>query len=475
MGRFGGRWPRRLVALTVAGWALTVSAPAMAADPFVWAPAQKIGVDSLGGVSCPSPRLCVAVDDQGTVLSTPDPGAGGAWASSVVDAGHSLSAVTCPSIALCVALDDAGDVVSSPRPAGGQPGWRVVQVDSSLNPSLGGVLLQGLSCHGPHLCVATDAAGNVVTSTHPSGPEPWTVTHVDDGIAYACRPGGDTGPECQPALESVSCPSASLCVAVDDAGYVITSHDPTGGGATWKGASTGSSVPMSEAFTGVSCPSVSLCVAADADGQVVTWNPSSLGSKPKQASVDPTSGLFGVWCHSVSLCFAGDLYVSTRPAGGAPSWTRAEIGFSDASDVSCPSASMCLVVEGNGKVIVGSTVTRLRADLLRQLAPLGPGARIATLVKHNGYSFSFRAPTPGRVALSWYVVPSGARASAPVLLAAAERSFVTHRVQTIRITLSGAGRGLLARARHLRLTARATLRAARGATITAVRAVTLSR
>jgi hypothetical protein len=477
--RLAGRLTRVLVCLAVAGSALTVAAQAIAADPFVWAPAQKIDVDSLGGLSCPSATLCVAVDNQGTALSTRDPGGGGPWKESLVDAANSMSNVSCPSVSLCVAIDDAGDVVISTRPTGGASAWQVHHVDSGSDPSMAGVLLQGLSCHATRLCVATDAAGNVVSTADPSGPGPWTVTHVDDGITYQCYHYGGTGPDCQPALESVSCPSVSLCVAVDNAGNVITSHDPTGGAAAWTGASTNSSIPMSEAFTGVSCPSVSLCVAAGANGQVVTWNPTSSRFKPTSAAVDPTSGLFGVWCHSVSLCFAGDLYVTTRPAGAASSWRRAEIGFSDASDVSCPSASMCLVVEGNGKVIVGTTVTRLKADLLEQLAPVGSAARIATLVKQGGYSSSFRAPTPGRIAISWFLIPRGARLAgdrpAPVLVAAAVKSFVKHRVQAVRIRLTADGKRLLRGARHVRLTAKGTLTTVRGTAITTARTFTLNR
>lgn len=458
----------------MAGLALGVAGRAKAADPFVWAPAQKIDVDSLGGLSCPSPTLCVAVDNEGTALTTTDPGGGGAWQAALVDADNSLSDVSCPSASLCVAIDDAGNVVTSVSPSGGPSAWQVRHVDSGLSPSMAGVLLQGLSCHGVRLCVATDAAGNVVSSADPSGAEPWTVAHVDNGLTYDCYRYGETGPACQPILESVSCPSVSLCVAVDNAGNVITSHDPTGGAAAWTGASPNSSVPLSEAFTGVSCPSVSLCVAAGAKGQVVTWNPSRPASKRTVAAVDPMSGLFGVWCRSVSLCFAGDLWVSRSPAGPARNWQRAEIGFSDASDVSCPTVSMCLVVEGNGKVIVGTTVTQLRAHLLGQLAPTGRASRIATLLKNNGYAYTFKAPTPGQISVSWYVSGAGVRhASAPV--ATAGQSFVKHRVQTVHVRLTSGGKRLLRAARHIRLTAKGTLRTARGTVITTARAFTLNR
>ena len=37
-------------------------------------------------------------------------------------------------------------------------------------------------------------------------------------------------------LNSISCPSTSLCVAVDGTGHVITSTNPTGGPSAWKPA-----------------------------------------------------------------------------------------------------------------------------------------------------------------------------------------------------------------------------------------------
>ena len=68
------------------------------------------------------------------------------------------------------------------------------------------------------------------------------------------------------ALRGVSCPSASLCVAVDDLTSVVTSTNPTGGAGAW----TVTNVAPAIGLRGVSCPSVSLCVAVDDSGNVVT-------------------------------------------------------------------------------------------------------------------------------------------------------------------------------------------------------------
>jgi hypothetical protein len=54
--------------------------------------------------------------------------------------------------------------------------------------------------------VAVDATGNALVSTDPSGGAgSWTVTRVD-------RVG---------SLNAVSCPSTSLCIAIDSTGHVV--------------------------------------------------------------------------------------------------------------------------------------------------------------------------------------------------------------------------------------------------------------
>ncbi len=64
-----------------------------------------------------------------------------------------------------------------------------------------------MSCLNSSLCVAVDGAGNVITSTNPTGAAAaWTVTHVDGSNM----------------MDGVSCPTTSLCVAVDFGGNVVT-------------------------------------------------------------------------------------------------------------------------------------------------------------------------------------------------------------------------------------------------------------
>ena len=94
-------------------------------------------------------------------------------------------------------------------PPGSRLTWAApVRVDNPA--SFHGVGLVGVSCVSSGLCVVADDNGNVVTSTNPTGgPSAWTVTNVDVSVSP-----NSNGPR----LIGVSCPTSSLCVAVDSAG-----------------------------------------------------------------------------------------------------------------------------------------------------------------------------------------------------------------------------------------------------------------
>ncbi len=113
-----------------------------------------------------------------------------------------------------------------------------------------------VSCPSTTLCVAVDAVGNVLTSSNPNGGTgAWTVTSV--------HPNNSNN-----GLTGVSCPSASLCVVSTVGGQVLTSTDPTGGASAW------TATKVDETTFGIpdaiSCPTTLLCVGADQEGNVVT-------------------------------------------------------------------------------------------------------------------------------------------------------------------------------------------------------------
>ena len=128
-----------------------------------------------------------------------------------------------------------------------------------------------------------------MTSIDPTGGAGvWTVTHIAAG-----------------GFSGVSCPSASLCVAVGAHG-VTSSTNPAGGAGAW--SSQESADPDGYSFDRVACASPSLCVATESDGKIAeSGDPTGgAGAWTGTKEVDGTEGLAGVSCPSESLCFATD-------------------------------------------------------------------------------------------------------------------------------------------------------------------------
>jgi hypothetical protein len=179
------------------------------------------------------------------------------------------------------------------------------------------------------------------------------------GSASTFLPWGSVGRVDTSRMIGLSCPSASLCVAIDSVGNVLTSGMPTGGRSTWKAATIDSGARIS----GLSCPSVSLCVAVDLDGDVFTSSDPADGAAAWTRSSSP-AGLAGLSCPSSSLCAAGGVagvFVSDDPAGGISAWTEAagaDIGPECGKEggecspatwtVSCASSSMCVAGDTYG-------------------------------------------------------------------------------------------------------------------------------
>src|SRR6266851_1903748 len=205
-------------------------------------------------VSCPTNGFCVAVGAAGSVTASSNPTAWTpAWAVTHVDGSNIMTGISCPISGLCVAVDQVGNVITSSNPTGGASAWTAVHVVASF--------LTGVSCPTVDLCVAVDESGNVVTSTKPGGgAAAWKVTNLNGGVMY--------GPHSMHS--SVSCPTGRFCVGLgndDEArGFEISSTDPTGGPTAWtRSIHIGGSI-----LNSVSCPSSNLCVAVSSWGDVVT-------------------------------------------------------------------------------------------------------------------------------------------------------------------------------------------------------------
>ncbi len=86
-------------------------------------------------LACPDSTYCLLVDSTGRAVEF-DPGGSGATTTSVIATGESLSGVACATPALCVAVDSAGDAFSG---AGKLPRTPV----ATRRPRVSGVALQG--------------------------------------------------------------------------------------------------------------------------------------------------------------------------------------------------------------------------------------------------------------------------------------------------------------------------------------------
>jgi hypothetical protein len=445
----------------------TVPGPTLAKGPLVWA--APIGIDGHGldGLACPSISLCVAVDNDGRVLSSTDPSGGARrWQSDDVDASNSFTALSCPSASVCVAVDGVGNAAATGDPAGPASAWTVARVDSSItepSPYGGGPgLLRGVSCPSVSFCVAVDSVGNAVYSSDPTGgAAAWGIAHIDNNSDYGCVGGGLT---CQAPLMGVACPSLALCSAVDFTGNVLQTTASSVPSA-WPSQAIGGAGPQS--LWSVSCPANSFCATVDGvSGDVISWNPvTHSGLTKHRLPIDA----FGIWCSSASLCLASgegpsgvaELVGSTNPGAKSPAWNATDFG--DINALSCPTQSTCLAADDEGEVIPGVTVKSLAAALRREA--IGGVPKIGALVRRRGYALRFTSPLSGQLKIEWRIDNT--------MLANASAGFTSPRKQTVRLKLTGNGRALLKAARRISVTATATYQTNTGAVVSK-RKLTLS-
>ncbi len=294
------------------------------------------------GLSCPSTALCVAVDGKGNAAtSSTSAGAAGTWSLAKVT--PAFAGVTCANGSLCLGISGAA-VVTSTDPAGAA--WaNPVPVDVAP--------LVGVSCDPTgSLCAALDSAGNVVSSTDPTGGAgQWHATS-------AAAPG---------ALTSISCPTFTLCVAVGQNGQAVYSTNPAATTPTWTTYTAGSTATL----LGLTCPSSTFCLATDGAGHVLTTTDPMLGVPWTQTVIPGETGaLYQPTCDpSVDRCAARDTagnVVTSGAPGSATSWSVNHVG-NPLTGLACPASGLCVATDGLG-------------DVYTSASPGTPGAWTATPV-----------------------------------------------------------------------------------------------
>ena len=243
--------------------------------------------NSLTAISCPTASFCAAVDDAGNLVWSRAPTGGRAkWSKPVrIDSASApaggpagLTAISCPSAKLCVATDGAptGNVIVSTNPTGGAKAWTAARIGGTN--SLGGTLAS-VYCVATTFCVATGSQ-HYYTADPAGGASAWHATG---------------GPTAGGVLASVVCPATTICVGVgygnSSVGLSDVTAKPTGGLTGWiTTAITGTPPAVGAGLVdSVGCPSAGFCVAVDGFDDTYTTTTPLTGGWVGGAAIRPKS------------------------------------------------------------------------------------------------------------------------------------------------------------------------------------------
>ncbi len=465
--RVGGRLGLVAVGIALCASAALASPQAASAAgntaPLLWTAPASVDTKPIDSLTCVSADLCVGVDRGGDVLwSTAPSGGARRWHTADVDGSTELTGVSCPAASLCVAVDAAGNAVTSTAPTAGRHAWTVTRIDTNTtqkNSDNGdSVLLRDVSCPSTSLCVAVDAVGDALTSTAPTaGSAAWVATHIDGNRTQDCT---GSGLACQPPLVGVSCPSTSECAAVDFAGNVLTSDHPSSAASPWSSATTDGGALSS--LYGVSCPTSAFCATVDGfAGKVITFDP-TVASRQLTRSL-PYS-LDGIWCPSRSLCLASveteggisGLLGSFDPASPDSTWRLSSLGGVNA--VACPRSDVCLAADDEGNIAAGVTTRSVDAELSTALLSRRRLPSIAKLDRTHRDRLTVSSAIASRISLRWVARLHGRR----IVAGSASARFSAPGKAHLTLLLSAAGRALFRAAKSVKVSATATFAASTG-------------
>jgi hypothetical protein len=343
------------------------------------------GATTLDGISCVSPRLCVAVGGAGAMALT-ERWTGGRW-SVVANRGRGgLDAVSCPSRSACEAV--GADVIE--RWNGKR--WSVAHKLRSEQS------LASVSCASATRCMAVGESFNESTDVN--------FAERYDGRRWARQPIPTPGGE-EDSLTGVSCVSARFCLAtgatIDDSYGDTLSVTERWNGSRWSIQNPANSIE-SQTLNDLSCAAANACVAVGtfttdlgADQPLVQrWNGHRWAVQFTARPRGARGGTFAaVSCSSRRVCDAvGSL--QTQQHGSHPlaeqlkgsRWrARRTVGFVGGASgalngVSCTAAGTCSAV-GDYINDTGTQETLAEretgGDWVVQPTPTRPGGTTSTL------------------------------------------------------------------------------------------------
>lgn len=372
------------------------------------APVARIAAAAFVAVAITASASAAAAPAASAAIATPWPAT--TSASPAAPAQNALEGVWCASASDCIAVGATSAIAGRGHPLAeiwNGKSWRTVPVRLPAGSTFGGLVR--LSCRSASFCVAAGEYG--------TGGTGHLLAEFWNGKTWSpTEPPAPAGVGDDTELVGVSCQSSRDCVAVggDDTGATTFAVIETWNGAKW--ARVKPPLPRGTSYSyleKVSCPSATYCVAVGQAGDpakvlVESWN----GAAWHVVSAPSPSGgfaeLVAVSCSSVASCVAvGGVLNPGSP--GTPSSTKALTetwngkkwaiatvpwpkGTADSilAGVSCPSKTYC--------VAVGNVGDNLEAGQLN--------AGKAVAVTWNGKSWALEpvpAPAKGKTSFLFSV------------------------------------------------------------------------
>jgi hypothetical protein len=119
-----------------------------------------------------------------------------------------------------------------------------------------------------------------------------------------------------------------------------------------------------------------------------------------------------------------------------------------------------------GSAIFQPSAAVILADLARELSNADRGLRLRSVLKHNGFAFSFTAPTAGTLELSWYLPAKTGHASRtkakPLLVGRTSMVFTATVKHTVHLKLTTKGRQALKGKKRVKLAVNGVFTVAHG-------------
>ncbi len=280
---------------------------------------------SYGSLSC---VLLAACGPLALTACSGTSAAGGLWSGPTIAAeGAALVDVSCPTTSTCTAVDEKGSSVSFI-----QGGWSPPVPIAGASSGASGNPPIAISCGAAESCAAALGNGGLPLYDGTT----WDASEVEDSAG---------------APTSLSCPTSRFCVAVDDAGQVLTRNG------TWTAPIV---VDRGGGFASISCTSQTFCLAVTGDTPATAyrfdgkrWSPVAAPNPSTPQGGSEPDILSSVSCATPSSCVALDDFGEAFTWNGHV-WSGAT-AFDDVQDgsdaVSCPTSRFCMIVDGNGVAV----------------------------------------------------------------------------------------------------------------------------